>query len=207
MKRNGPEPIISVMAVFGSVLAMRSGIMNGTLLSIFASASMTKPIGCLSTSLNGLGVHGVERGGVAHQRLTHAVLGTPATQRCDAIRGRHRRTVVPLEAVAQREGVGELVVAHRPCVDHLRLGLVVRIEREQRVPDHVGVVAGDVGGGPDRIERAQVSDRNRSDHDFLLRQRGLAETDREQRGHGRKTEQPAAFHGFSPHLARPRNIR
>ncbi len=50
MKRNGPEPIISVMAVFGSVLAMRSGIMNGTLLSIFASASMTKPMGCLSTS-------------------------------------------------------------------------------------------------------------------------------------------------------------
>jgi len=44
--------MMSVICSFGSVLAIRSGIMKGTLLSILASASMTKPIGCLSTSRN-----------------------------------------------------------------------------------------------------------------------------------------------------------
>ena len=64
--------------------------------------------------------------------------------------------VMELQAVAQREGVGELVVAELALVDHLRLDLELRVDREQRVVDHVAVVAGDVGRGRDRIEDAQI---------------------------------------------------
>src|SRR3546814_2349821 len=64
------------------------------------------------------------------------------------------------QAVAEREGPHQAVRAGRPGVDHLRLDLVVRIRREQRVPDHVGMVPGDVGGGPDRIDDLEVADRD-----------------------------------------------
>ena len=41
-------------------------------------------------------------------------------------------------------------------LDHLRLDRALLVLREQRVIDHVAVVADDVGGGPDRIEDLQV---------------------------------------------------
>jgi hypothetical protein len=48
--------------------------------------------------------------------------------------------------MAFRRSVLGLVAAS----DHLRLDLALRVEGEQRVVDHVAVVADDVGGGPDR---------------------------------------------------------
>src|SRR5262249_28567798 len=40
--------------------------------------------------------------------------------------------------------------------DHLRLRRELGVDRKQRVEDAVTVVAGDVGGGPDRVEDAQI---------------------------------------------------
>ncbi|MNC86852.1 hypothetical protein D3C83_25380 [compost metagenome] len=60
------------------------------------------------------------------------------------------------QPVAQRERVGQLVRAEFPLVHHLRLDLELRIDREERVIDHVAVVARDIRGGRDRIEDAQV---------------------------------------------------
>ena len=70
--------------------------------------------------------------------------------------GRDRRAVMEFQPVAQGEGPGELVVGGRPLVDHLRLDLEVAVQREQRVVDHVAVVAHDVGRRPDRIEDLQI---------------------------------------------------
>jgi hypothetical protein len=51
---------------------------------------------------------------------------------------------------------GELVVAHRPALDHLRTRLELGVKREERVVDHVAVIADDVGGGPDRIDDLEI---------------------------------------------------
>src|ERR1700732_3269419 len=59
------------------------------------------------------------------------------------------------QTVAQSEGVGELVIADFP-VGHLRLDLEVGVFRQQRVIDHVAVIAGDVGGGEAGIDHAQI---------------------------------------------------
>jgi hypothetical protein len=63
---------------------------------------------------------------------------------------------VPFEAVAQRERPGELVAAHAPFVDHLRLDLQLFVEREQRVVDHHAVVGADERRGPDGIDDLEV---------------------------------------------------
>ena len=68
-----------------------------------------------------------------------------------------RRAVGELQPVAQLERIGELVVGEAPLADHLRLRALLAVEREQRVVDHRAVVGGDVRGGPDRVERAQVA--------------------------------------------------
>ena len=59
---------------------------------------------------------------------------------------------MPQKPLAQRERVGEAVGAHRVLVDHLRLDLAARVGCEQRVVDHVAMVARDIRGGPDRID-------------------------------------------------------
>src|SRR5262252_3701490 len=56
---NGPEPIGSVMLVDASVLAMRSGMMNGTFDDGFASASRTRGNDFLSLSVNVLSLTAV----------------------------------------------------------------------------------------------------------------------------------------------------
>jgi hypothetical protein len=62
----------------------------------------------------------------------------------------------------------------------------VGIEREQRVPHHVGVVAGDVGGGPDRIDDLQVPIGTGSHGLHLLRR--CAQTTGEQRSECRDSK-------------------
>jgi hypothetical protein len=96
-------------------------------------------------------------------------------QRGHAILSRYRGAIVPLQAVTQRERIGELVVGNLPF-RHLRLDLEVGIGRQQRIIDHVAVVALDVGGGDDRVEQPQVRMHDRGD--------GLAgsESRRRQRG-------------------------
>ena len=116
-------------------------------------------VGLLQFQRDGLGVGGLDAGGKIHQLLAHAVVLAPALQRCHAILRRDRRAVMPLQAVAQREGVGELVVGDLP-VRHLRLDLEIGIRRQQRVVDHVAVIARDVGGGEAGID--DRADRNAS---------------------------------------------
>jgi len=50
----------------------------------------------------------------------------------------------------------QLVVAGLPGIDHLGLRLQVLVEREQRVEDEIAEIAADVGGGPNRVDAAQV---------------------------------------------------
>ena len=88
-----------------------------------------------------------------------------------------------LEAIAQRKRVRQLVAAQLVLVHHLRLDLKLGIGGEQRVVDHVPVVAGDVRGGGDGIENAQVSLRNELEH-FLPLRPGQRSTQHDSHGDG-----------------------
>jgi hypothetical protein len=79
-----------------------------------------------------------------------------ALDRGDAIGCAHRLAVMPLEAVAQREGVGQFVVADFPLLDHLWVRLKILVDRKQGVEDEIAEIAGDVSGGPDRIDAPKV---------------------------------------------------
>ena len=63
---------------------------------------------------------------------------------------------MPHQAIAQRKGVALAVGRGFVLLHHLRLDLALFILREQRVVDHVAVVADDVGRGPDRIQDLQI---------------------------------------------------
>src|SRR5204863_9901303 len=65
-------------------------------------------------------------------------------------------------------------------VHHLRLDLALGIHREQRVVDHVAVVADDGGGGPDRIDDLEVRVQNHAQRG--LGRRGTAEGERGEGG-------------------------
>ena len=63
---------------------------------------------------------------------------------------------MPEEAVAQRKDIGEVVGADVVLLDHLRFDLALLVHREERVVDHVAVIARDVCGGPDRVDDLEV---------------------------------------------------
>jgi hypothetical protein len=84
--------------------------------------------GLLQHQLERVVVDGLDTGNELPQGAPHAVLGGPALDRGDAVGRAHRRVIVPLEAVAQLERIGKLVVADRPAVHHLRLRHVVDVE-------------------------------------------------------------------------------
>ena len=153
---NGPEPVKSEICVFGSVSATRFGIMNGTFDDGLPSAKMSRPVCSLSLIVKVLASPTVIAVDEGHHLLAERVLRGPALDRGDAVLGRDRRTVVPGQSVAQRERIGELVRRNVVLVDHLRLDLALLVHREERVVDHVAVIAGDVGGGPDRVDDLEV---------------------------------------------------
>ncbi len=68
------------------------------------------------------------------------------------------------QALAQREGPHLGVGRGGVLVDHLRLRLAGHVHAEQRVVDHVAVVARDERGGPDRIQDLQVGLRHHAQH-------------------------------------------
>ena len=84
------------------------------------------------------------------QLLAERVALRPALDRGDAIGRADRLAVMELEPVAQRERVRQ---ARRSLNSYLSTicgwTCELRVHREQRVVDHVPVVAGDVGGGGD----------------------------------------------------------
>ena len=110
----------------------------------------------LELDLEGLGIERLHLGDLGKQHLPQRIAHRPALKGGHDVLGRDGRAVMEFEPVAQGEGPGELVVGGRPLVDHLGLDLEVAVGREQRVVDHVAVVAHDVGRRPDRIEDLQV---------------------------------------------------
>ena len=121
-------------------------------------------VGLLQHDPEGLVVHRLEAGDEAQQLQARRIARAPALERGDAVLRRDRLAVVPFEAVAQGEGVGEPVGAQRPSVSTIcGCGCELLVHREQRVPHHVAVVAHDVGGGPDRIEDLEVRMHHRLD--------------------------------------------
>jgi hypothetical protein len=80
----------------------------------------------------------------------------PALDRGDRILGGHRLAIVPLQPVAQGEGIGEVIVTDLVRIDHLGLHVQVLIQREQRVVDQIAVVAADVRRRPDRVDDLEV---------------------------------------------------
>ncbi len=126
-------------------------------------------VGLLQNHLEGLGVDFLEFLHEVHELLAHRVAGAPALDGSDAVLGRHRLAVVPLEAVAQGEGPDRLVGGYVVLVDHLRFDGVVLVRRKQRVVDEVAVIARDVSRRPDRIQDRQVAVLDELD-DFTLGQ-------------------------------------
>jgi len=88
--------------------------------------------------------------------LAERVARHPALDRGDAIGAAHWLTIVKFEPVAQHETVIEFVRRFLGTLDHLRVRLELRVDREQRVEHHVTVIAGDVGRRPDRIEHPHI---------------------------------------------------
>ena len=208
---NGPEPVESVIWVKGSVSATRLGIMNGTLELGLPSAGSRSPVGSFSLIERVRASLASTAADEGHELLADGVAGGPALDRGDTVLGRHRLAVVPFQAVAQGEGIGELVGGDLGRVDHLRPDLALGIGGEQGVVDHVAVVADDEGGVPDRIEDLQVGV-----HDDAQHRLGL---DRNGRGqHRRDGQQPShdvplatagksikPVHGVSPNTRGQRN--
>ena len=114
-------------------------------------------IGLLKDDLEGLVVLDGRVGDPLEHVLGGAVAGGPAADRGDDIGAGDGLPVVELQAVAQRERIGLLVVGDAPLVDHLRLDVAIVVQSEQRVVDQQTVVAGHVGGGPDRIEDLEIA--------------------------------------------------
>ena len=95
--------------------------------------------------------------GRLHQRLRRtASRFAQRLMRGDAVARQHRRAVVEFQPVAQRQVPLALPsLLDDVAGDHLRLRLELRVDAVQRVEHHEPVVAGDVGGGPDRIEEVR----------------------------------------------------
>src|SRR4051794_10282227 len=100
---------------------------------------------------------------------------------------------MPEQPVAQGELVSELVGAFVVFLDHLRLDLALAVHGEERVVDHVAVVAGDVGSGPDRVDDLEVGMHDR--FEGLLRSGGA---DRRHKSRGPNGDLPTETHANSP---------
>ena len=145
----------------------------------------------LEDDLEGLGIDRLHRADRRHHLLAEGVAGAPALDRGDAVLGGDGRPVMPFEAVAQREGPGQLVGRGLVLVDHLRLDARIGILGEQGVIDHVAVVSGDEGGRPDRVQDLQIG---MGDHlQGLRRRRGR------NRRRGRRQGQTGRDLSQSPH--------
>ncbi|MDT4861538.1 hypothetical protein FQZ97_961470 [compost metagenome] len=104
----------------------------------------------------GLVVDGGHFLGSRGQLHAQRVLLGPAAQRGDHVGGGDRRAIGEGEAIAQREGIEQAIIADRMGVDHLRLDLEVRVDAEQRVIDHVAVVSGHGVGREDRVQHFEI---------------------------------------------------
>ena len=112
--------------------------------------------GLLELDGEGEVVYGLHRLDDGHHLLAHAVAITPTLDGGDAVVGGYRAPVVPIEPLAELDGVGLAVLAHGGGLRHLRMDLELLVRGEEGVPDHVAVVAADVGRRPDRVDVLEV---------------------------------------------------
>ena len=90
-----------------------------------------------------------------HQPPADRIAIAPALERGHDILGRHRRTIMESEARAQPEIPGQLIRAHLPALQHLRLEAARHVHRDQRVIDEIGKIAGHEGGAGNRVQILQ----------------------------------------------------
>ena len=109
--------------------------------------------------------------------------------RGDAVAGQDLLAVMERQTVAQRQFPGLAVVVDAMARDHLRLHLELGVVAVQRVEHRQRVVAGDIGGGPDRIERRQVGMRDEID-----RLRSVRPGDPRGGEGGRRSRRPISAH-------------
>ena len=86
------------------------------------------------------------------------------------------------QAVAERQRPVLAVTCGDDALHHLRLRLIGRVLTEQRVEHHHPVVAGNVGGGPNRIEHGQIGLRDESKHLAFGGARNIRREQRDRRG-------------------------
>ena len=98
--------------------------------------------------------------GAVHQRLTHRVLLGPPGYRGDAVRCPDRGAVVEHQPVPQLQIPSQAVILYRMAFDHLRLSVEFCIVAVKRVVHRQSEVAGNIGGGPNRVEGGEVGVRH-----------------------------------------------
>ena len=125
--------------------------------------------------------------GREHQGLAEGVALRPAANACDAIAGEHRRIVMEEEAIAQLQPPDPPILLCDGAFDHLRLHLEGAVLSVERVEDEIAVIARDIDGGPDRIERGEVGSRDEAEHPLAL---GARQSRRRQRGNCHLQEAP-----------------
>jgi hypothetical protein len=103
---------------------------------------------------------------------------------------------VEAQPLAQPDQDAAAAILDDVALGHLRLRTHLLVQAVQRVPDEVAVVAGDVGGGDDRVEHAEVGDGREAQHPRRLRQ----PRPREEGGAGYCHEVPPAHPVRSRHL-------
>jgi hypothetical protein len=137
-----------------------------------------------------------------HQRCAEGIAPRPAADGGDAVARQHAFPIVPQQPLAQREVPQAAFVLDGVAIDHLRRRLEIGVHAVERVEDHVAVVAADVAGGGDGIERHQVLLRR----EFQRRRRlradrcGAGEPGRHAGGGG-TLQNAAAVHDAGPLLA------
>jgi hypothetical protein len=95
--------------------------------------------------------------------LAKGIALRPAPNRGDAIAREHWLAIVEHKAWPQSQNPAPAVVFDVNSLDHLRRGNSLSIRNEQRVEYEIAMIAGDVSGGPVRIDYRHVRIRmNRS---------------------------------------------
>ena len=113
-----------------------------------------------------------------HRHAGRDALGK-AQDRRDHVLRRHRLAVVELESRAQLERPVEAVGALRVALDHLRLRHELAVQREQRVVDHVAVIAGDVVRRLNGVQDLEIRLRHEAQHRLRVRGRRPGQDDRQ----------------------------
>ncbi len=136
---------------------------------------------------------------VEHRLELEAVGGAlhPAADALGDVDGADGGAVVEEQAVAQGDGDSLAIVFHQMPGGHLGAGDEGLVDAVERVVDHVAVVAGDVGRGPDRVDRGEIGLRHRAQHAGGLGQGGGCQYPRPDR-----REEAAAPQGHGQALRR-----